>query len=398
MSERKRMAVPAGIVLAVSLLVTSLCTMFLASYYNRTHFQMLGEICQEMIESQPEAEEIIFSVLKNDLHRSRSWKGASAEENILYAYGYRQSDFQPAGGRTVVFSAAAGVLAGGMLFFMTFFFWHKKEMERVKALTEYLEKINTGGSGVLMQGGEDEFSKLQDEIYKTVTELYQTRDAALEAKKNFADNLYNIAHQLKTPITAISLSMQMMQENPSLKQMEQVRTQLLRLNALEEALLLLSRIDSGMLPLECREVDILTLLELAADNLQELFRQADVSVDIPENGSASIWGDLEWTMEAVMNLLKNCLEHTPPRGCVHCSYEQNLLYTQIKIWDEGIGFAKEDLPHLFERFYRGRDAKKGGIGVGLSLAKGIVESQNGTLSAGNLKEGGAYFEIHFYKS
>ena len=221
MNVGKKMAVPAGILLAVSLLVTSLCTVFLISYYDRAHFQMMGEIYQEIIESQPEAEQIIFSVLKNDLHRSKPLMGAPAEENILYAYGYRQSDFQPAASRMVAIFAAAGALAGGMIFLLIFFSWHKKEIERVKNLTEYLEKINTGGSGVLMQTGEDEYVKLQDEIYKTVTELYQTRDAALEAKKNFAENLYNIAHQLKTPITSISLSMQMMQETPSLHQMEQ---------------------------------------------------------------------------------------------------------------------------------------------------------------------------------
>lgn len=398
MSEGRKMAVPVGIVLAVSLLTAALCVVFLTSYYGRAQFQILGEICQEIIENQPEAEQRIFSVLKKNMRESEMGAGELAQENILYAYGYRPKDFQPATGKYVMIFAAAGALAGGMFFLLVLLFRHKKEMERVKAMTEYLEKVSAKGSGALMYSEEGEYSKLQDEIYKTVTALYQTRDAALEAKKNFAENLYNIAHQLKTPITSISLSMQMMQKNPSLKQIEQVRVQLLRLNALEEALLLLSRIDSGTLPLECREVDVFTLLELAADNLQELFREAGVSVDIPESGSVSIWGDLEWTMEAVMNLLKNCMEHTPPGGCVHCFYEQNPLYTQIKIQDEGIGFAKEDLPHLFERFYRGRNAKKGGIGVGLSLARGIVESQNGTLTAGNCKEGGAYFEIHFYKS
>ncbi len=397
MKERKMIVILAGVVLSVSLISTSLCAVILTSYYSYVHFRMLGAICQEIIESEPGAEQEILDILKNDWRGSESSAGDLAEENILYAYGYRQNDFQPYANRYIMIFAVAGVLAGGMLFFMTLFFWNKKEMERVKTLTEYLEKINTGGSKILMQVGEDAFSKLQDEIYKTVTELYQTRDAALEAKKNFAENLYNIAHQLKTPITSISLSMQMMQETSSSKQIEQVRMQLFRLNALEEALLLLSRIDSGTLPLESREVDVFTLLELSADNLQELFREADVSVDIPENGGVSIQVSLEWTMEAVMNLFKNCMEHTPPGGCVHCSYEQNLLYTQIKIWDKGIGFAKEDLPHIFERFYRGRDAKKGGIGVGLALAKGIVESQNGTLTAGNLKEGGAYFEMRFYK-
>ena len=90
------------------------------------------------------------------------------------------------------------------------------------------------------------------------------------------------------------------------------------------------------------------------------------------------------------------MEHTPPGGCVHCSYEQNPLYTQIRIWDNGTGFAKEDLPHLFERFYRGRNAQKGGIGIGLALSKAILESQNGTVSARNLPEGGACFEVRVY--
>ena len=112
MNVGKKMAVPAGILLAVSLLVTSLCTVFLISYYDRAHFQMMGEIYQEIIESQPEAEQIIFSVLKNDLHRSKPLMGAPAEENILYAYGYRQSDFQPAASRMVAIFAAAGALAG----------------------------------------------------------------------------------------------------------------------------------------------------------------------------------------------------------------------------------------------------------------------------------------------
>ena len=97
-----------------------------------------------------------------------------------------------------------------------------------------------------------------------------------------------------------------------------------------------------------------------------------------------------------MNILKNCMEHTPPGGSVYCSYEQNPLYTQIKIWDTGAGFAKEDIPHLFERFYRGQNAKSSGIGIGLSLARSLIEGQNGTITAGNLAAGGACFEIHFY--
>lgn len=392
MNGRKNIAILIGFVLSVSLSAASLTAMLLTYYYNHTHFRILGEICQEIIEKQPEAEQAILSALKEYKYKS----AISADDNIIMAYGYQQTDFLQSAGKYAVFFVIVGFLAGGLLFLFTLSFLRNKKAAQIKQLTDYLEKVNTGSSGLLLQAGEDDFSKLQDEIYKTVTALYQTRDAALAAKNNFAENLSNIAHQIKTPITSISLSAQMMKENPSLKHLEQIRQQLSRLTHLEEALLLLSRIDAGTLSLERREADVFTVLMLAADNLQELFEEANVTVNIPESDETIIYVDLDWTMEAIMNLLKNCMEHTPAGGIVHCSYEQNPLYTQIRIWDTGPGFAKEDIPHLFERFYRGHNIQSGGIGIGLSLSKAIIESQNGTISARNLVEGGACFEIRLY--
>lgn len=247
-----------------------------------------------------------------------------------------------------------------------------------------------------MDTSEDEFSRLQDEIYKTVTTLYQTRDAALKARNYFAENLSNIAHQLKTPITSISLSVQMAGEHIGDRYVRGIKQQINRLTHLEEALLLLSRIDAGTLALNRKPTDVFTLLTLAADNLHELFIQKGVLVAIPEKGEMDITVDSDWTMEAVMNLMKNCMEASEPETTVHCSYEQNPLYVQIRIWDEGQGFEKEDLPHLFERFYRGKGGKDAGIGIGLSLSKSIIEMQNGIIRAFNLSEGGACFEIRFY--
>lgn len=294
-----------------------------------------------------------------------------------------------------------GLLAGSGVFSILFPVWfllrNRRENERILKLTDYLEKVNTGQEGVLLTTGEDAVSKLQDEIYKTVTELYQTREAALEAQKSLSENLDNIAHQIKTPITSMSLSLQMMSESFSPEHIRELRKQLSRLTYLEESLLLLSRIDAGTLFLEKKEVDVFTVLTLAADNLQELLRKADVSVNIPELGEILIPADMDWTMEAVMNLMKNCMEHTPPGGSIFCSYEENPLYVQIRIWDTGTGFAKEDIPHLFERFYRGKNAKAGSIGIGLSLVKAIVERQNGTVTAENNVDGGACFTIRFYR-
>lgn len=290
-----------------------------------------------------------------------------------------------------------GFLAGSLICCLLFLFWNRKRRRRIEELREYLEQVNIGGGSIWPQAGEDDFSGLQDEIYKTVTELYQTREQALAARNNFAANLYHIAHQIKTPITSASLSLQMLEKTSAPKYMEQIQRQLSRLTYLEESLLLLSRIDSGTLPLERKPVDVFTLLELSAENMEELFREAAVRADIQEAGEVIIQADMEWTMEAVMNLFKNCMEHTPRGGKISCFYEQNPIYTQISIADTGEGFAKEDIPHLFDRFYRGKNAKKDGVGIGLALAKSIIESQNGVIRAKNRPEGGACFEIRFYR-
>lgn len=272
----------------------------------------------------------------------------------------------------------------------------KSMRRRLQELTAYLEQANAGEAPVLSALGEDELSKLEDEIYKTVTYLYQTREEAVRAKNEFAHNLSNIAHQIRTPLTVISLCVQTMEGEAGKEEREQIQRQLMRLTHLEEALLLLARLDAGTLVLERKETDVYTLLLLAADNLQEIFAQHAVSVDVPELGEMKVQVDLDWTMEAVMNVMKNCAEHSAG-GCVHCFYEQNPLYTEILVQDEGAGFAGEDIPHLFERFYRGRNAGEGGIGIGLALAKEIIERQNGTIRAKNLPEGGACFEIRFYR-
>lgn len=392
MSERKNLSLTILLVLSVSLLTSTLTAFILHTYYSKAQFNMLGHFSRELMEKQPEVIPSILEILKEE-------KGSTAElmeENILYHFGYQQLDFIKNKQNYSILLTGIGFAAGSILFLLAFWYCHKKEVLRIKVLTDYLEKINTGGAGLLLQTEEDDYSRLQDEIYKTVTTLYQTRDAALKAKHNFADNLFNIAHQLKTPITAISLSTQMMKEQPSPKYPVQIQKQLKRLTHLEEALLLLSRIDAGTLTMRPSAVDVFTVLTLASDNLQELFVQSEVKADIPEMGEVEITVDLDWTMEAIMNLLKNCMEHSSAGATVHCSYEKNPLYVQIKIWDEGQGFAKEDLPHLFERFYQGKNPREGGIGIGLSLSKAIIEMQNGIISAVNLPAGGACFDIRMY--
>lgn len=410
MSGKKNILVTFGFVISVSLVAAAVSALLASCHYSRLQFDLLNVICSEVAEQEPETIKIISAVLKEYAGKNPD---GPAQGDVLSVLGYDVFSFSGSAFRENVLFAVIGLLAGILLFILTFWQRNRMEVLRIQALSEYLERVNTGQAVIWSVSGEDDFSKLEDEIYKTVTFLYQTKDLAVRAKNDFAENLSNIAHQLKTPITAISLSVQLMRQNaadafPSCgtlqgegangslpRHLEQVEKQLMRLTRLEEALLVLSRIDAGTLPLQKDEVDVFTLLVLAADNLQELFAGSQTSIDIPELGEMLVIADQDWTMEAVMNLMKNCMEHSPG-GTIHCSYTQNPLYTEIQIWDEGEGFAKEDIPHLFERFYRGRNAREGGIGIGLALSKEVMERQNGTIRARNKPDGGALFEVRFY--
>lgn len=406
MSKKSNIKITVLFVLSVSLIVTATTTYFLTIYYRQVCFHTLGGFCESMIEKNPGSRQVVLELLKTqDFH--------TTGENILSNFGYYPSNIGITD-TTALWVSLLVFLAGSILFLFSFWYWHRKSDARIQALTRYLEKINTGGQGLLFESSDDEFSKLQDEIYKTVTALYQTREEALTARNNFAENLSNIAHQLKTPITSISLTVQIAKEHledahavetpqeytfmayKMHANIKDIERQINRLMHLEEALLLLSRMDAGTLVLDRKPTDVFTILSLAADNLYELSIQKGVLIDVPEMGEMHINVDLHWTMEAVMNLMKNCMEATEIDTAVHCSYEKNPLYVQIRIWDEGEGFAKEDLPHLFERFYRGEKEKNNGIGIGLSLSKAIIEMQNGIIRAFNLPNGGACFEIRFY--
>ena len=404
MSGRKNLVILFGFVAAFSLISSAVTAMLISCRYSRLQFDLVNVICGEVLEQDPEMKHIVSAALKE-------YTGGNADGvatgDVLSVLGYDISDFSDSSVIYDIMFATTGFLAGIFLFAITYAFRNKTEAKRIEELSDYLEQVNMGKAVVLSASGEDLFSKLEDEIYKTVTFLYQTKDAAVQAKNDFAENLSNIAHQIKTPITAISLSLQTLSEMPMKKEyekdrVEQIKKQLNRLIHLEESLLVLSRLDAGTLMFQKEDVDVFTLLVLAADNLQELFADSGTFIDIPESGEMAVTADLNWTMEAVINVMKNCMEHNAG-GTVHCSYGQNPLYTEIFIWDEGDGFAKEDIPHLFKRFYRGKNADSGGnirgsgIGIGLALSKEIIEHQNGTIRAKNLPNGGACFEIRLYK-
>lgn len=391
MTEIKKQRLTVWVTVLVCVVSIIGITVFWQYVYGQTAFKHVSKFCEIMIGDYPETEEQMLSALKK-YHTLKEQEVNANQFLVQYGYseiyeGIHWDFFIPS--IILLF-----LVNGGFLF--TIRYLNKHNRMRIAELTSYLEQVNVGAAGTVIQTKEDEFSHLQDEMYKTVTSLYQTREAAVRAKGNFADNLANIAHQLKTPITAAFLSLQLMKNTTPNVYGKQIERQLERLNRLEESLLTLSKIDAGILSLAFSRVDIYTVLNLAAENLNDLLMKENISVKIPDHGCLEVYGDMEWIMEALMNLMKNCMEHSAHGGTIHCDYSGNPLYAEILIWDDGEGFQTEDIPHLFERFYRGKGAAGNGIGIGLSLAHSIFELQNGNITARNLPEGGACFEIRIY--
>ena len=300
MSKKSNIKITVLFVLSISLIVAAMTTYLLTLYYRHVCFHILGGFCDSMIENNPDSRQAVLELLKTqDFHMTgENILSNKFDNHVISNFGYYPANLGITG-TTVLWIAVFGFLAGGILFLFSFWYWYRKSETRIQALTEYLEKINTGVQGLVLESSDDEFSKLQDEIYKTVTELYQTKEEALTARNNFAENLSNIAHQLKTPITSISLTVQMAKEHlgdirtaetpqghtsmacKMHANIKDIQRQINRLMHLEEALLLLSRIDAGTLAFDRKPTDVFTILSLASDNLYELFQQKGILIDVP---------------------------------------------------------------------------------------------------------------------
>ena len=247
---------------------------------------------------------------------------------------------------------------------------------------------------------EGELSILANQIQKITLRLKESAEVVTADKKHLADSLADISHQLRTPLTAMNLTTTMLR-SPELteeKRMEltgELRSLLTRTDWLVETLLKLSKLDAGTVVMAKEQVAIGALISRAAAPIaipMDL-RNQQLIVNCTEE---QFLGDLTWTAEALCNILKNCMEHTPEGGSITVTAEETPLYTQITVEDTGTGFDPKDIPRLFERFYKGSNASQTSYGIGLALAKTILTAQNGTIQAKNGSVG-AKFVIKFYK-
>lgn len=377
----RRMAFP-----AVCLLAAAMAAGLLTFWSAARQLALLDGFCTALVTRAPETADAVYALVKEGTFAGQETPG------VLTALGYRPRDFAAGSGWLFAVTGAC-LCVGTALLGGTFFLSRRAAHRQQRQLIDLLEAARTGQPlPLLAEEGmaEGSYARLADEIQKTVTELALTRQAAVAARDRFAQNLANIAHQLKTPLTALSLAAQSAGADAMTAPLE-------RLTGLEESLLLLARLDAGALPMHAEPCDLYTLLMLAADNLQPLTDSAGVTLDIPELEPIPVTCDPDWTMEALLNLMKNGVEHAPAGSAVRCSCRRNALYTEVVLQDAGSGFAQSDLPHLFERFYRGEHPAPHSTGLGLAIAKELLERQNALVHAENAPQGGGRFVVRFYR-
>ena len=306
-------------------------------------------------------------------------------------------------GLWIALAAGALALISGLLFMVLHLWQAFHRYQAMEELSRKIDRILHGQDEILItRSQEGELAILQSEIEKMTIRLREQTDFLQKEKVNLSNAIADISHQLRTPLTSLNLTASMLtRENISdadrLRLARDLKKSLQRIDWLIEALLKISRIDAGTVQFRQESCSVSNLITKASSPLLLSMELKEQQL-IVQCQNESFTGDPEWSSEALGNILKNCMEHTPVGGTIRITAAETPIYTEILTEDSGPGFSPEDLPHLFERFYKGKTSSSQSIGIGLALSRMILSAQNGTLRASNRPEGGARFTIRFYKS
>lgn len=277
----------------------------------------------------------------------------------------------------------------------------RKRYNKIAALSADIDRILHGDSHISPEEySEGELAILHSEIHKMTVRLREQQQNLRNDKIYLADSIADISHQIRTPLTSINLLVSLLSEPNITEERRQdihreLQELLARIDWLITTLLKISKLDAGTVQFKSESIGLDSLISRAVSPLLISFelREQTLAVD----AAGGFCGDIGWTQEALTNIIKNCMEHTPDGGKIQINATDNALYTEITIADSGTGIHKDDLPHIFERFYKGKNSDNKSFGIGLALARMIITSQNGTVKAENLTPNGAKFTVKFYK-
>lgn len=397
--------------LILQLIFALIIIFFINHYVNKInnniieqHNALLGRIISI---DESLGEELISNIIKKPTS-SEITKGKEILEG--YGYTYNLEIAYQSLLKEIVPNMKVTILIVVLIFFFPIYLITKDEYNKiygkVKELSLAADKVIEGDfSYELKDEGEGDFNILSHQFNQMANRLENSLEY-LKKEKVFLQNIISdISHQLKTPLSSLIMFNELILEDENMSEktkidfLERSQGQLKRMEWLIINLLKAARIESGSIEFKREKTYLYEPVEIAISSLDMKIKEKDIEIKIlGDKEDSYFYGDKEWTGEAFINIIKNCIEHSKIKGKIEITLEETPIFSRIKIRDYGEGIDEKDLPHIFKRFYKGTsEVKVESIGIGLNLAKLIVESQEGNISVKSKKGVGTKFTITFLK-
>ena len=278
------------------------------------------------------------------------------------------------------------------------------KVDAINWMNDNINEVNRGNYKLKIEdNGEDEISRLRNELYKTTILLRETAENSEKEKVSLSNSLADISHQIKTPITSMRIMLDNIEDNPNMDSktreefIKEISKQVEWISSLVISLLKLAKFDAGAIVMKNETVRVKELIEKSVSNLAIILDIKNIKIVSNIDENATIFADYNWQLEAITNIIKNAAEHSENNSKIYINVVNTSVFIKIQIKDEGEGISKKDMNHIFERFYKSKNSSENSIGIGLSLAKTIIEKANGYIKVESEEGKGTMFEIKYLK-
>lgn len=396
------------ILIEIIVLIIGIVSILLLNKYSyETYKEAIIEnnlyIIDSIISKHPELEnEVIDGIINHDISASESYE-------ILNKYGLDRLDTVDYLNNNSYINKTIrkyNIIYISILIIIVFsilIIYINKIYNKIRKLSIYANDIlNNKYNMDIREYSEGDISNLKNDLYKMTIKLKEQNELSLKDKIYLQDTLSDISHQLKTPLTSMYVINELLYDDKldkSLKKelLNKSKKGLERIEWLITSLLKMSRLDSGSEKLILERVKLINIINKTIEPIRIPLELKNINLNVSCNSDIKVNVDVNWTTEALINILKNAMEHTLESGNINIVCSDNPLYTMISISDDGCGISKKDLPHIFERFYKGMSNKES-IGIGLNMSKKIIESENGNISVKSKENEGTTFIIKLFKN
>lgn len=404
MLKSKKVTIPIIVLSIIMIVISSMILKNKEQEYQKIVNESIAEIVGKIKEEYPNVkEEEIIKIL------NESNEGKSEGQKVLQKYGINIKEnpaieaMENQEQEIMIINVVSIGVSVILLLIIVNIYYHSRN-QKIQEIIKYIEAINNKNYDLkIAENTEDDLSNFRNELYKIAIMLKEQASQSINDKKALQTSLEDISHQLKTPLTSISIMLNNIRENPNMDEhtrqefIYEISRQINWINWLVISLLKLSKLDSNTAVFVQKEIKVEDLINNVVKNLA-------IPIDIKQqnvivNGSSDVMfvGDYNWQLEALTNIVKNCIEHTVENKNIYINWEENNFYTKIAIKDEGVGIDKKDVKHIFERFYKGKNSSENSVGIGLALAKSIIEKDNGYIICASELGRGTTFEIKYMK-